>query len=140
VVVPGRAPRVLVPPSVQRVTDLEWSPDGRTLALELGPDGRQHRRRGVGWPRRPVAREYSMFSRGGDAAVYRIVRAATRRLRRGASREAALRPLRIAITRLTAYHPEVTDTESAEAIVWELNRWLRRAGLELIEARDEIEC
>ena len=141
-VVPGRRPRVLLRPSGAEVRGAAWSPDGRTLALDLGPDyaaelerrGRRHP-----WPKR-IATDYAMLSPRGNAAMRRIVVRAARRLRRGAGREWTLRRVRLQFHRIAARFPEADDTVVREAVGDELDKWLRAAGFARIEAYDEITC
>lgn len=52
-VVPGQPPSVLVPTSDRKLKALAWSPDGRTLAVELAAEAaaaREHRGRRGRWP------------------------------------------------------------------------------------------
>ena len=42
--------------------------------------------------------------------------------------------------RVASRHPELYDTNAGEQIAGELDRWLKAAGLEPIEARDELAC
>jgi len=48
--------------------------------------------------------------------------------------------VRHGLTRVAVDHSELYDAESGDAIADELSRWLRAAGLEQIEARDELTC
>jgi len=139
VAVPGGSSRVLVRPRVQEVYSVEWSPDGRTLAVEYGPSDAQQRGVKRKWPRR-IARDYSMFSRRGDRAVRKVVVRATRLLRRGAGREKTMSFVRHRLTRVADRYPELYDTDAGDAIADEISRWLTAAGLEPIEARDELTC
>jgi hypothetical protein len=100
----------------------------------MSPRGKRHP-----WPRR-IARDYAMFSRRGDAAVRRLVVRAARSLRRGAGREAVLSRVRLDYAKVADRYAEALDTAVREAVSDELDRWLRAAGFEPIEAFDEITC
>lgn len=136
--VPGQAPRVLIPPGGAEVLSYAWSPDGRQLAVALGPDydkrGRRHP-----WPGR-IARSYGMFSRRGDAAIRRIVVRAARALRRGAGREQTLSRVRNDFHTVASRFSEADDTAVREALGDELDKWLAAAGFSRIDAYDEITC
>jgi hypothetical protein len=141
-VAPGHRPRVLIKPGGSEIRSTAWSPDGRTLAVDLAPDydaqaeqrGRRHH-----WPRR-IARDYGMFSRRGNAAMRRIVVRAGRALRHGAGREQTLRLVRKAFERAASRYREADDTAVRDALADELDKWLTAAGLAPIEAFDEITC
>ena len=137
-VVPGQLSKVVLPLTYDPLYGTEWSPDGRTLAVEYGPLDAQQRAH-PRWPRR-VDHDYAMFSRPGNRAVRAVVLGATRLLRRGAGREETMNTVRHGLTRVAVDHSELYDAESGDAIADELSRWLRAAGLEQIEARDELTC
>jgi hypothetical protein len=135
----GEKPRVLIPPSPREIGDHVWSPDGRTIAVDLGPEvpepverrGKRHP-----WPKR-IARDYHMSTARGNAALQRIVVRAARALRRGDGREETLRRVRIAYAKVD---DEAGDTIVREAVANELDKWLHAAGWDRIEAFDEITC
>ena len=140
--VPGAAPRPLLPLSGAEPSTAIWSPDGRRLAVKLEADwaaaverrGRRHP-----WPRH-IRRDYEMFSRRGDAAIRRIVVRAARALRRGASREATMRLVSIGYERVAKRYSEAEDSAVGEALAVELSRWLRAAGFAEIDGLDEMDC
>lgn len=142
VIVPGQAPGVLVPISDRKLLALAWSPDGRTLAVEHATKAaprRERRGRRGRWPER-VARTYEMTSRQGDAAVRAVVLRAARALRAGAGREETLLGVSNDLNRLDHRFDSVTDSEVPEAVANELDRWLRAAGWDLIDANSDISC
>jgi hypothetical protein len=139
---PAAAPRNLVAPSGAAVRAAVWSPDGQTLAVDQDRDfaaASEHRGKRRPWPRR-IARDYAMFSRRGDAAIRRIVLHASRALRRGAGRAETLGGVSDELERVAKRFDEAHDTAVEEAIAGELDKWLRAAGFETIESRDEFSC
>jgi dipeptidyl aminopeptidase/acylaminoacyl peptidase len=142
VAVPGQTARVLIKPSERDIDTVAWSPDGRRLAVGLGPtDDTKPAKRGKRhpWPKR-IPRDYAMFSDRGDAAMRRVVARASRALRRGAGREETLRRVRLDYGAVNARFDEALDTAVEEAVADEIDRWLIAAGYEPIEALDEITC
>jgi hypothetical protein len=140
--VPGAAPRPLLPLSGAEPSTAIWSPDGRRLAVKLEADSAadlERRGKRHPWPRH-IRRDYEMFSRRGDAAIRRIVVRAARALRRGASREAAMRLVSIGYERVAKRYSEAEDSAVGEALAVELSKWLRAAGFEEIDGLDELEC
>jgi hypothetical protein len=140
--VPGGAPRVLVAASGADLPAAEWSPDGRTLAVEQGIDYAkqlEHRGRRHPWPRR-IARDYGMFSHRGDVAMRRIVLHAARALRRGAGRGKTLGQVAKGFGRVAARFSEAEDSAVEEALANEVSKWLSAAGFAEIDALDEIDC
>ena len=138
----GGKPRVLIPPSGREVGDHLWSPDGKTLAVELGdevPETVERRGTRHPWPKR-IAREYHMSSARGNAAMRRLVQRAARALRRGDGREETLRRVRLDYAKVDDRYDEAGDTIVREAVAEELDKWLHAAGWERIEAFDEITC
>ncbi len=142
VAVPGGKPRVLIPPSPRDIGNHRWSPDGRTIAVELGPEvpatverrGKRH-----AWPKR-MAGDYHMSSARGNAAMRRLVQRAARALRRGDGREDTLRRVRLDYAKVDDRYDEAGDTIVRQAVADEIDRWLHAAGWERIEAFDEITC
>jgi len=139
VAAPGGTPRALVAPGTRELRAALWSPVAAQLAVSLGPEQKSPRGKRHPWPRR-IARDYAMFSRRGDAAVRRLVVRAARSLRRGADREAVLSRVRLDYAKVADRYDEALDTAVREAVADELDRWLRAAGFEPIEAFDEITC
>lgn len=125
----------LLEPSPREVRRLLWSPDGRRLAVDVGPDPAKGRT----WPKR-VARDYAMFTPRGDAAVRRLVLRAARALRRGATREAVMRRVRRDFEAIDRRFDGASDTAVLEALANELDRWLLPAGFAPIDAHTDISC
>jgi WD40-like Beta Propeller Repeat len=136
---PGGPPRVLVEAGTRELRSALWSPVATQLAVSLGPEQSSPRGKRHPWPRR-VGRDYSMFSARGDAAMRRIVLRAARSLRRGGDRETVLSRVRLDYAKVADRFGEAGDTAVREAVADELDRWLRAAGFEPIEAFDEITC
>jgi hypothetical protein len=129
----GGAPRVLLPPT-DRLEGWAWSPDSRSLALQLTdpPVPRGH------WPKR-IPRDYAMETARGNAAMRRVVRRAARALRHGATRERAMAYAADGMRRvLRRFH--VDDSMIADEVADALDPWLHAAGYDRIEALDEIYC
>jgi hypothetical protein len=132
-VIPGQAPRILIAPSYQELWGLAWSPDGRSLAVELGkPLKATHH-----WPKH-VDRDYAMGRRG-NTAMRRVVLQATRALRHGAGRDEALTGASNGMRRVLK-HFHVYDTMIVESVAVALDGWLRAAGYPVIDALDELDC
>ena len=136
---PGGAPLVLIEPGARELRSALWSPVAGRLAVSLGPEQSSPRGQRHPWPKH-VARDYAMFSARGDAATRRLVLRAARSLRRGADRETVLSRVRLDYAKVDDRFGEAGDTAVREAVADELDRWLRAAGFELIEALDEITC
>ena len=74
VAVPGGKPRVLIPPSAREIGNHQWSPDGRTIAVDLGPRGAGGGRAAreatrVAEADRPRLRDVQRTRERGDAAA-----------------------------------------------------------------------
>lgn len=142
VVVPGQPPRVLVPTSDRKLRALAWSPVGGTLAVEFAMKpavAREHRGKRGRWPA-TVGRDYEMATRRGNATVREVLLRASRGLRAGAGREETLLGVRNDLNRLDSRFDEVTDSEVENAVADELDRWLRAAGWDIVDATSEVTC
>ena len=139
--VPGAAPRPLLPPTFTALIRAIWSPDGGRLAVQVGYDGTpepEHRGRRHPWPKR-IARDYGMFTRRGNAAMRRIVVHAARALRRGAGRATTMVLVSDEYLRVAKRFQESEDTAVQEPLAVELSKWLRAAGFRGIDGLDELE-
>jgi hypothetical protein len=142
VVIPGTAPRPLLPLGDWAITRAVWSPVGGTIAVQLEGDGHVdvvRRGKRHPWPKR-ISRTYGMFSRRGDAAVRRIVVRAASALRGGASRGLALSIVSDGYERVSKRYREASDSAVAEVLAVEVSKWLRAAGWREIDGLDEMEC
>jgi hypothetical protein len=136
--VPGEAPRTLLGPIAAQIFRAQWAADGHAVAVELGQDfdkrGRRHP-----WPKR-IRHDFAMLSKRGDTAMRRVVVHASRALRRGAGRARTMVLVSDEYERVAKRFDEALDTEVGEALAGELSKWLRAAGFEEIDGRDELEC
>ncbi len=136
----GGRPRTLIEPAGRELRLALWSPDGRRLAVDLGPRPASDRRgKRRPWPKR-VARDYAMFSARGDAAMRRIALRASRALRRGDTRTDVLRRVRLDFHAAAQRFDEAQDTAVVEELGNELDRWLIAAGWRPLDAADEVSC
>jgi hypothetical protein len=143
---PAAAPVTLVPPFDGEISAVSWSPDGTRIAVDeqlADPADHAPERRGARhpWPKRPIGKDYEMFSARGNRAVRRAVVRFAADLRRGLSREHALDRLGAALDRISKqpWGGEVLDTAVEEAIAAELDPWLHAAGFRGIDATSELE-
>jgi hypothetical protein len=139
--VPGAAPRPLLPPAFTELTRAIWSPDGGRLAVQVGYDNtpqHEHRGRRHPWPKR-IPRDYGMFTRRGNAAMRRIVVHAARALRRGAGRATTMVLVSDEYRRVAERFQESEDTAVQEPLAVELSKWLRAAGFRGVDGLDELE-
>ncbi|MDA0164030.1 hypothetical protein OM076_27405 [Solirubrobacter ginsenosidimutans] len=137
---PGAAPTLLVGPSAGTPYGRAWAPDGR-LAVDVVQQRAVSEKRGKRhpWPKR-VAGDYEMFTRGGNAAIRRVVVRFASALKRGASRETALSRLRLGMAKVQKHFDETDDTAVRDAIAVEIDRWLYAAGFRGVESSDEFTC
>jgi hypothetical protein len=81
-----------------------------------------------------------MFTRGGDAAIRRVMVRVATALKRGASRDTALSRLRLGMATVQERYDETDDTAVRDAIAVEIDRWLHAAGFGPVESADDIMC
>ncbi len=140
VLVPGQASKLLIAPDEREVNTPTWSPDGTLLAVEVGrdwPDAKRRARRA--WPRR-IARDFGMPTAAGNAALRRVVLTASRALRSGESREATLYRVRRDYTTVEKRFRAAERSSVRRKIISELDRWLRAAGFPPTEGFEDLIC
>ena len=124
----GGRTRTLVEPAGRELRLALWSPDGRRLAVDLGPRPRRTGAGSAGRGRSGVARDYAMFSARGDAAMRRIALRAARALRRGDPRDGRAAARAARLRRGRERYDEAAAQRRWRRSSNELDRWLIAAG------------